>query len=88
VGAGRPPRATGVELHCSTSIVELTGSGRVERARLSDGSALPTDLVVVSIGCAPAITWLEGSGLRTGDGVVCDEVGRTSDPHSMRTREY
>ncbi len=33
---------------------------------------MPADVIVVGIGVAPAIEWLEGSGLTLRDGVVCD----------------
>jgi NADPH-dependent 2,4-dienoyl-CoA reductase/sulfur reductase-like enzyme len=46
----------------------------VERVRLSDGSSLPTDVVIVGVGAAPATGWLEGSGLELDGGVVCDET--------------
>ena len=50
------------------------GAGRVERVRLSDGSTLDADIVVVGIGVVPDTSWLEGSGLEIRDGVVCDET--------------
>ncbi len=54
--------------------VEGDGAGRVERVVLDDGTVRPADLVVVGIGVVPATGWLEGSGLRLDDGVVCDET--------------
>ena len=44
--------------------------------RLTDGSVVPADVVVVGIGVAPATGWLEGSGLELRDGVVCDADAR------------
>ncbi len=41
---------------------------------------LQTDVVVVSVGGAPDVAWLAGSGLSVVDGVVCDERGLTSVP--------
>jgi NADPH-dependent 2,4-dienoyl-CoA reductase/sulfur reductase-like enzyme len=52
----------------------LEGHGRVERVRLGDGTAISADLVVVGIGVVPATGWLEGSGLRIENGVVCDST--------------
>ncbi len=66
-------RDNGVELRCGLSLEELQGHGRVERARLSDGSLVETDLVVIGVGVRPATDWLEGSGLALDDGLVCDE---------------
>ena len=48
---------------------------------LSDGTELDADLVVVGIGSRPATDWLDGSGIEVDNGVVCDDVGRTSAPH-------
>ncbi|SNR95652.1 Reductase C-terminal [Haloechinothrix alba] len=64
----------GTGLRCGLTVTELEGDGRVERVRLSDGSALDADMVVVGVGAAPATGWLEGSGLPLSDGIVCDET--------------
>ena len=57
--------------------------GRVTGLRLSDGTAVPADLVVVGIGGYPELDYLEGSGIEVaapaeGGGIACDAVGRTS----------
>ncbi|GAA1532736.1 NAD(P)/FAD-dependent oxidoreductase [Nocardioides humi] len=44
----------------------------VSTVLLSDGSVLEAADVLVSVGSRPATGWLEGSGLRVADGVVCD----------------
>ncbi|MFE3453145.1 NAD(P)/FAD-dependent oxidoreductase [Nonomuraea sp. NPDC059194] len=59
---------------------ELGGTGRVDGVRLADGTHLPADVVVVGIGAIPNTSWLEGSGIELGDGVVCDEGGGTCVP--------
>ncbi|MGY4101918.1 NAD(P)/FAD-dependent oxidoreductase [Nocardia sp. R16R-3T] len=64
----------GTPLRCGIGVTGLEGEGRVERVRLSDGTAIEADLVVVGIGAIPATGWLEGSGLRLDNGVVCDET--------------
>ena len=38
-----------------------------------DGERLEADVVVVGIGVAPAVDWLEDSGLTLENGVVCDD---------------
>ena len=40
---------------------------------LTDGSTLAADEVVVGIGVAPAVGWLQGAGVPIDDGVVCDQ---------------
>lgn len=46
----------------------------VAGVRLSDGSVVPADTVLVAIGATPATRWLDGSGLTIDNGVVCDET--------------
>jgi len=65
-------RDQGVDLRCGVGVSGFQGHQRVERVTLSDGSSVEADLVVVGIGAAPETGWLEGSGLRLDDGVVCD----------------
>jgi len=73
-------RDHGVDLRCGVGVEALEGAGRVERARLADGSVIEADLVVIGIGVTPEVSWLEGSGLELRDGVVCDATCATSLP--------
>jgi 3-phenylpropionate/trans-cinnamate dioxygenase ferredoxin reductase subunit len=73
-------RDHGVDLRCGLGVEALEGAGRVERVRLSDGSTLETDAVLVGIGALPATEWLEDSGLEIRDGVVCDATCATALP--------
>jgi NADPH-dependent 2,4-dienoyl-CoA reductase/sulfur reductase-like enzyme len=45
----------------------------VRAVRLTGNTIVEADVVLVAIGCRPCVEWLEGSGLRIDDGVVCDE---------------
>jgi 3-phenylpropionate/trans-cinnamate dioxygenase ferredoxin reductase component len=74
-------RAEGVDVRTGVGVDSVTGQDRVEKVALTDGSELDTDLVVVGIGSRPATDWLEGSGVKVDNGVVCDRVGRTGAPH-------
>ncbi|MGV0851612.1 NAD(P)/FAD-dependent oxidoreductase [Mycolicibacterium phlei] len=74
-------RAEGVDVRCGVGVSEVRGTDRVEKVVLSDGSEIDADLVIVGIGSNPATGWLEGSGIKLDNGVVCDEHGRTSAPH-------
>jgi NADPH-dependent 2,4-dienoyl-CoA reductase/sulfur reductase-like enzyme len=40
---------------------------------LSDGTALPADVVVVGIGVVPVVDWLGDSGVGLDNGVVCND---------------
>lgn len=75
-------RDAGVDLRLGVGVVSVsqtgTGTGTVGTThptlvRLSDGSELEADVVVVGIGVTPAVEWLEGSGLTLADGVTCSE---------------
>jgi NADPH-dependent 2,4-dienoyl-CoA reductase/sulfur reductase-like enzyme len=67
-------RSRGVDVRLGVGVDAIEGDGRVERVRLSDGSVVDADVVLVGIGVAPATAWLEGSGLDLRDGVVCDAM--------------
>ncbi len=67
-------RDNGVDLRLGVGVDGFDGHGRVERVRLSDGTTVDADVVVVGIGVVPNTEWLEGSGLELDNGVVCDET--------------
>ena len=71
----------GVDVRTGVGVDSVTGGRRVEKVVLSDGTAFDTDLVVIGIGSRPNTEWLEGSAVVVDNGVVCDQVGRTSAPH-------
>ena len=73
-------RDHGVALHMGVRVEGFEGGGRLERLRLSDGSALAVDVAIVGIGVRPCTEWLASSGLALDDGVVCDETTRASAP--------
>jgi NADPH-dependent 2,4-dienoyl-CoA reductase/sulfur reductase-like enzyme len=58
----------------------VTEHGRATGVQLADGTMLPADVVLVSIGSVPNVEWLAGSGIPIGNGVLCDEYCRAA-PH-------
>ncbi len=76
-------RDEGVDIRTGVGVAEVRGSveGHVTAVELTDGTMLDADLVLVGIGSRPATDWLVGSGVALDNGVMCDEVGRTSEPH-------
>lgn len=68
-------REHGVDLRVGVGVDGFVGNGHVEAVRLTDGSQVPADVVIVGLGVTPATDWLEGSGLHLDDGVVCDAKG-------------
>ena len=74
-------RAQGVDLRTGVTVDRLEGdAGRVTSVRLSDGSLLPADLVIVGIGIIPAVAPLLAAGAAGGNGVDVDEFCRTTLP--------
>ena len=65
-------RDHGVDLRLGVGVDGFDGHQRVERVRLSDGTAVDADVVIVGVGVAPNTSWLEGSGLTVDNGVLCD----------------
>lgn len=73
----RRHREEGVRFHLGVGVEAFEGQSRVTGVRLSDGSTLPADIVVVGVGATPATEWLEGAGLEIEDGICCDATGFT-----------
>lgn len=71
-------REHGVDLRLGVGVDGLVGEGAVEGVRLSDGSVVDAQLVVVGIGVVPNTDWLAESGLTLDNGVVCDEACRAA----------
>ncbi len=62
----------GVHARLGVGVSSIVGSGSVEGLRLTDGSLVEADCVVVGIGAVPNVEWLQDSGLVLEDGLVCD----------------
>ncbi|CCF00841.1 pyridine nucleotide-disulphide oxidoreductase family protein (plasmid) [Sinorhizobium fredii HH103] len=69
----------GVSLLEGVGLVSLEGDDRVRRARLSDGSCIDVDFVIVGIGVRPSVALAEAAGLAVENGVCVDAQGRTSE---------
>jgi NADPH-dependent 2,4-dienoyl-CoA reductase/sulfur reductase-like enzyme len=65
-------RRHGVDIRLNVSVDSFVGEGHVKGVRLTNGSEVKADLVVIGLGVAPATDWLDGSGLRLDNGVLCD----------------
>lgn len=70
-------RRYGVTLLDDSSVVGVHANDRVREVLLSDGTSRPADVVVVAVGAVPATEWLEGSGLKLDNGVLCDATMAT-----------
>jgi 3-phenylpropionate/trans-cinnamate dioxygenase ferredoxin reductase subunit len=70
----------GVTIREGVGLERLTGEGHVSGARLSDGTELAVDFVIVGVGITPATELAEAAGLEIENGIKVDALGRTSDP--------
>jgi 3-phenylpropionate/trans-cinnamate dioxygenase ferredoxin reductase subunit len=70
----------GVDMHLGVGVESLQGTGRVEAVRLTDGTELAADLVVVGVGVAPRLGLAEAAGLTLENGVATDEFLASSAP--------
>lgn len=74
-------REKGVELVLEDSVAAFEGKGRVERVRTKKGRVLTCDLVIAGIGIEPNSELLAAAGAAVDNGVLVDELCRTSLPH-------
>ena len=72
--------AQGVDIRCNAGIERLEGNGAVARAVLSDGSTLDITMAVIGIGIVPNSELAAEAGLDVDNGIVVDELCRSSDP--------
>lgn len=82
VGAvfGRLHRDKGVELIAGEALVAFEGQGRVEAVRTSSGRRLECSAAIAAVGIQPNVEVLAGSGIAVENGVLVDELCRTSAP--------
>ncbi|TFL20164.1 NAD(P)/FAD-dependent oxidoreductase [Jannaschia formosa] len=73
-------RDHGVDLREGVGLDTLLGEGRIEGARLTDGSEIAVDLVLAGIGAHAVTDLAEGAGIACANGILVDELGRTSVP--------
>lgn len=76
----RAMEGRGVRILLKADTARIEGTGKVERLVLSDGTVLPADLVVMSVGVRPSVALAQGAGLETGRGIKVDDRMTTSDP--------
>lgn len=69
----------GIKCHLGAQTREIAGADRVEGVRLGDGTLIPADVVVMSVGIRPQIDLAKAAGLAVERGVVVDDGLATSD---------
>jgi 3-phenylpropionate/trans-cinnamate dioxygenase ferredoxin reductase component len=66
----------GVELRLGESVAAIEPGG----IALADGDWLAAEVVVAAVGVRPAVSWLQGTGIRLDNGVAVDSQLRTGVP--------
>lgn len=72
--------ARGIDIRLNCTAERFVGKERVEAVELTDGSAIPADLVVVAIGVRPRVELAVAAGLDVNRGVDVDDGLASSDP--------
>jgi 3-phenylpropionate/trans-cinnamate dioxygenase ferredoxin reductase subunit len=71
----------GVDFRFKVAVERIvTDNGAVAGVRLTDGTTIEADAVLVAVGAAPNVHLAEAAGLRVDNGIVVDAALRTSDP--------
>jgi 3-phenylpropionate/trans-cinnamate dioxygenase ferredoxin reductase subunit len=73
-------RARGVDIRLGARLAVIEGGAKVSQVKLSDGTELPADLVLLAVGARPNDDLAAAAGLPCEDGVVVDAHGQTADP--------
>lgn len=75
----RAMEARGIKVLLKADTAAVEGTGRVERLVLSDGTVLPADLVVMSVGVRPNVGLARDAGIETARGILVDDRMQSSD---------
>ncbi len=71
----------GVRVHLNARVEAIASAGAAAmQVRLSNGQTLECDLLIAAAGVRPNIAFLDGSGVKVGDGILVDERMQTSVP--------
>lgn len=65
----------GVALQMDCTLRELSRGTFGTVAALSNGCEVVADTVIGAVGSLPNVSWLDGSGLNTSNGILCDATG-------------
>jgi NADPH-dependent 2,4-dienoyl-CoA reductase/sulfur reductase-like enzyme len=71
----------GVEVIRGDEVQAFRGRSRLDTVELRSGRELGAGLAVVGVGVQPAVSFLEGSEIAVGDGILVDEQFRTNVPN-------
>ncbi|WP_181784654.1 NAD(P)/FAD-dependent oxidoreductase, partial [Pseudonocardia pini] len=72
--------AAGVDVRCGTGVTGLAQTAAGTVISLADGGSVEVDVVVAGVGSVPETALAEAAGLAVANGIVVDELFRTSAP--------
>ncbi len=72
-------RERGIPVYTGCAVAEIAGT-RKKAVHLTDGQVLRADVVLLSTGIRPNVSFLDGSGVRLAAGVVIDASAQTNIP--------
>lgn len=70
----------GVKILTNTALESIEGDGHVTGVKTGSGDIIPADFVIAGIGILPNMELAADAGIETGNGIVVDELCRTSVP--------
>jgi 3-phenylpropionate/trans-cinnamate dioxygenase ferredoxin reductase subunit len=70
----------GVKFYIGAGTKAIQGDGKVEKIILDDGTKVPCDIVLLSVGATPVVGIAEAAGLEIDNGIAVNEMAQTSDP--------
>jgi 3-phenylpropionate/trans-cinnamate dioxygenase ferredoxin reductase component len=73
-------RANGVEMLAGEQIAAFEGTGRLETARTASGIRVACDFAIAGVGIIPQVPAMAGNALALDNGLLADELCRTSGP--------
>jgi 3-phenylpropionate/trans-cinnamate dioxygenase ferredoxin reductase component len=74
-------RDHGVDLRLGVGVAEISGTGsRADTVRLTDGTLVEADLIIVGVGISPNAELADAAGLQVANGIVVGADLRTGDP--------
>ena len=68
-----------IDFKLNTTIEEISGDGKVESVKLSDGTVIDANIVVFATGIKPSIALASEAGLDCKKGIIVDDYLKTSD---------
>ena len=74
-------RNKGVDVRLNMGVERLEGDKILQKAILSDGTEINCSIAVVGIGVIPNVELATDSGIEVDNGIVVDNLSRTSDPN-------